>query len=330
MKFLRSLVLLLSLAGLAAPVHAAAQGAALRATGEAELRAAPDGSRIGTLLGGAPVRGGEARSGWREVTLEGWIASRSVRPARGARTDLEVTEEGTLRASPGGAPVLRALGGMRLREVRREGEWVRVQRTGWVRAAALGTAPAPAAAARPAPAAAPAPRQAPPRTAAASPPPAAAPVRAGLVLQKAPGGDTVAVLPGASAAEVVGREGEWTRVRVEGWTRSAVSSAAHPSARAVRESPDAHRGSEVRWTARFIALRHAEAIRTDFTPGEPYVLARDPDGEPGFVYIAVTPEQALAFRRLLPLQEFAFVARVRTGRSPLMGHPVLELVQLRS
>jgi len=150
------------------------------------------------------------------------------------------------------------------------------------------------------------------------------------VLHTAPSGDTLAVLPENAAVQVVERDGEWTRVRVEGWTRSPVRSASGElDLRTLRESPEAHRGKEVRWSARFIALRRAEAIRSDFTAGEPYILARDPNGEAGFVYIAVTPQQALAARRLLPLQKFAFVARVRTGASPLMGHPVLELVELR-
>ena len=98
---------------------------------------------------------------------------------------------------------------------------------------------------------------------------------------------------------------------------------------ALRADPEGARGREVRWSARFIALQRAESLRTDFTPGEPYILAREPNGEPGFVYIAVPPGQLGAVRRLLPLQQFSFVARVRTAKSPLMGHPVLELVSLR-
>lgn len=183
-------------------------------------------------------------------------------------------------------------------------------------AAAQGAKPVPA---RPAPA-----RPAPARPSA--PPAGAGPV----VLQSAPAGDTLAVLPAKAHVEVVGREGEWTRVRVEGWTRSPVAgAAASPSPSALRDAPTAYRGAQVTWYARFLALQRADPVRSDFTPGELYVLAREPQGEPGFVYIAVTPEQALAVKRLQPLQRFGFVARVRYGASPLMGHPVLELVELR-
>ncbi|MET0398418.1 MAG: hypothetical protein ABW277_16590 [Longimicrobiaceae bacterium] len=152
-----------------------------------------------------------------------------------------------------------------------------------------------------------------------------------VVLQAAPDGDTLAVLPAGTRVQALGRRGEWTRVRVEGWTRSPVPGAptAGLTPSLLRAEPEAHRGQSVAWSARFLALQRADPVRTDFTPGELYVLARDPNEEAGFVYIAVTPEQALAVRRLLPMQKFAFVARVRHGASPLMGHPVLELVELR-
>ncbi|HLL47130.1 MAG TPA: hypothetical protein VK399_10475 [Longimicrobiaceae bacterium] len=161
--------------------------------------------------------------------------------------------------------------------------------------------------------------------------PAAAPA-APIVVQAAPAGDTLAVLRAGTRVQAVGRQGEWTRVRVEGWTRSPVpgAPAAGLTPSLLRAEPEAHRGQSVAWSARFLALQRADPVRTDFTPGELYVLARDPNDEAGFVYIAVTPEQALAVRRLIPMQKFGFVARVRHGASPLMGHPVLELVELRS
>lgn len=160
-------------------------------------------------------------------------------------------------------------------------------------------------------------------------PPAAPAAR--VVLQAAPDGDTLAVLPAGTRVQALGRRGEWTRVRVEGWTRSAVpgAPAAGLTPALLRAEPEAHQGQSVAWSARFLALQRADPVRTDFTAGELYVLARDPNEEAGFVYIAVTPEQALAVRRLIPMQKFAFVARVRHGASPLMGHPVLELVELR-
>lgn len=175
--------------------------------------------------------------------------------------------------------------------------------------------------------------QAPARAQAARPPAKAAPAPRGpVVIQSAPGGDTIAVLPPGASVQAVGREGEWTRVRVEGWTRSPVPGAPAPSALTpsqLRAEPSAHRGKQVAWSARFLALQRADAVRADFAPGELFILARDPSDEVGFVYIAVTPQQAVAARRLLPMQRFNFVGRVRTGASPQMGHPVLDLVELR-
>ncbi len=168
---------------------------------------------------------------------------------------------------------------------------------------------------------------------AARPAAKAAPAPRGpVVIQSAPGGDTIAVLPPGASVQAVGREGEWTRVRVEGWTRSPVPGAPAPSALTpsqLRAAPSAHRGKQVAWSARFLALQRADAVRADFAPGELFVLARDPNEEVGFVYIAVTPRQAVAARRLLPMQRFSFVGRVRTGASSQMGHPVLDLVELR-
>jgi hypothetical protein len=78
-----------------------------------------------------------------------------------------------------------------------------------------------------------------------------------------------------------------------------------------------------------MALQRADSVRTDFQRGEPYILARDPGGEPGFVYIAVPNTLLAEVRKLAPLERIEVVARVRSGRSPLTGHPILELVELR-
>jgi hypothetical protein len=135
---------------------------------------------------------------------------------------------------------------------------------------------------------------------------------------------------------VIGREGEWARVRVEGWVRAGAGGEVQQpgvlrdlSLRALRSEPERYRGMSVQWQIQFMALQRADSVRTDFQRGEPYILARDPGGEPGFVYIAVSGEQLAEVRRLSPLQRVEVVARVRNGRSPLTGHPVLELVELR-
>ena len=58
------------------------------------------------------------------------------------------------------------------------------------------------------------------------------------------------------------------------------------------------------------------------------LLARAPDPQDGFVYLAVPPELLGDVQELDALQMIDVLAQVRTGRSPLMGVPVLDLVAL--
>lgn len=171
-------------------------------------------------------------------------------------------------------------------------------------------------------------RSAAPRSA----PRSAAPAFRRVILSR-PGGDTLARLASDDGLQVVGREGEWVRVRLEGWTRAPVVERiavepGQPSFGEIQAEPARHRGREVRWSAEFLSLQRAEPPRTDLAPGESFLLVRNPNGEPGFLYVAVPANLESSVRGLTPLQRFRFMARVRTGRSALTGHPVLDLVQL--
>jgi hypothetical protein len=180
--------------------------------------------------------------------------------------------------------------------------------------------------------------------AAAAKPAAADPVvarpaaRAPLVVHATPGGDTLLVLPADAPVQAVGREGEWTRVRIEGWTKGSVAAAGagtpgsplrNLSLRALGSEPERYRGQAIEWSAEYVSLQRADSLRTDLERGEWYVLARDPNGEPGFFYLAVPAAQVDALRTFSPLQKFRFVARVRDGRAPQMGRAVLELISVR-
>lgn len=306
-------VLLLVL-GAARPAGAQAP---LRLLVEENFRAAPGGAVLAVLSPGAAVTGGALRDRWREATLEGWVPARSVqRSDREGYSLVVVRQGGALHHEPDGAPAGRLHGNLLLEEVARRNGWVRVRRKGWVWAPSLTEAAA-------TPAAEPAPPPVEP----------AAPAR---TLHARPGGDTLATLDAAARVEVVGREGEWARVRVEGWVRVPPGTSLEApgpehriSLRALREDPDRYRGQTLAWRVQHVALQTADSLRTDFRRGEPYLLVRDPGGEPGFVYVAVPPELLAAARRLVPLQRVTVVGRVRTGRSAMMGHPVLELVELR-
>lgn len=303
---------------------------------EENFRAAPSGTRIAVVLEDAPLAAGEARPQWREVTLQAWVAESGVVSTTRDGFDLAIRRTGTtLHASREGEVVARGMEGLLLDELERVDGWVRVSRTGWIWDASVEAAPA--SAARPAgparePAASPAP------TAEAGP---AAPAPAGTsrTIHRTPSGPSLGTLAAETPYEVVGEEGDWTRVRVEGWihTPGGAEAGMDPSAplrglslRTLRDDPEGYRGRSVAWRVQFVAIQRADSLRTDLVAGESYMLARDPGGEPGYVYIAVPPELLPAARRLIPLQQVEVVGRIRTGRSELMGHPVLDLLDLRS
>lgn len=153
------------------------------------------------------------------------------------------------------------------------------------------------------------------------------------VLMDIPGGDTIAHLAQGAAAEVVERDGEWVRIRVEGWIRADTTFAAQLPPGGLRltdlrAEPDRYIGELVRWRVQHIALQRADSLRSDMERGQPYLLLRDPGGESGFVYAIVPSPLMSAAGALAPLQRVQIVARVREGRSPLTGHPIVELVEL--
>lgn len=310
------LLLALWLAG-AVPAAAQSAGASLRvAVAEESFRAEPGGARLAVVLRDAPLAVGEARGSWRAATLEGWMPVRVLEATRRRDFPLAVVRAGgTVYARPDGEPLARALGGLYLEEVQRRNGWVRVRRNGWVWSPSLRAAAAPAAPA--ADSAAPAP---------------AAPRR----LHHAPDGRALGTLSADAPVEVVGREGEWVRVRVEGWVLAPDDESLETpgplrnvSLRELRSEPDRYRGRDLLWEVQFVALQRADSLRSDLQAGERYILARDPGGEPGFAYIVVPAQLLPAVRQLVPLQRVRLLARVRTGRSPLMGHPVLELLEVR-
>jgi hypothetical protein len=319
----------LALLALCAPLRA--QSAAI-AVDEENLRVEPRGAIMAELLEGTLLALGEDRGQWREVTLEAWIWGRSVREQQGA-LDLIVNASGeNLRASPNGARLGRALGGMRLERLETRGDWLRVRRTGWIWAASLEPRDV-AVAGVPVPAPLPAPT---------TPRPTgrdrefAAMANATTLLDQ-PGGDTIARVHAGSSVEVLAREGDWSRVRIEGWAFSGALAGADGGSQAIlpdvpRDSLEAHperyRGRLVEWTVQFIALQTAERFRTDFVLGEPFMLTRGPGEDPGFVYVAVPPDRRAEVERLAPLQRIRIVARIRTTKSSLTGAPVVDLLEI--
>ena len=63
-------------------------------------------------------------------------------------------------------------------------------------------------------------------------------------------------------------------------------------------------GQPVTWRLQFLSVQTADELRPELPPGMPYLLTRGPLPEAGFVYVAVTAEQAQRFRAMNPLDEF--------------------------
>ena len=340
---------------LLSPAAALGQAGQVATDGE-ELRAAPDGAVLANVQQGTPLKLGKRQGAWQEVTLEGWIWHESVRAERNGPHDLVVSARPTenLRAAPNGKLLALVRTGMRLEQVERAGNWIRVRRTGWVRASAVRAATAqaasrpaepqpqraaPAADAQPSTAETPPPAADPPAPATDAPAPAAAAAHigpAGAVLLIRPGADTLARIRPGAAVTVGPREGDWVRVRLEGWVPAASLGAAAAgdvltdvTAAALAEDPGAFNGKVLEWDLQFIALQRAEPIRSDFRTGEHFMLTRGPAGEGGFVYVAVPDELVSEVERLEPLRRIRVRARVRNAHSPLTEAPILELLELR-
>ena len=313
-----------------------------RVTSSTSFLQTPGGRRLGTVRPGSTLDPtGKTSGSWSEVVLQGWIWTGSVVRTSRDGFDLSVSVAGgeNFRDAPStqGAVQARLLQGFLLDRLGESGRWTQARRTGWVSTSALAAAAAAADDAQPA-------RRDPSASQSAGSAGASPEVRGTeeerlrvsgtpARLYLSPEGDTVGVVrPGADLA-VLARDGAWVRVRLNGWLRAAdllpadsATQRSTLSAADLRLNPDEYRGLQVRWSVQFVSLERAEAVRTDFYEGEPFILARAPDPSDGFVYLAVPPELLSVAEELPPLEMIEILARVRTGRSAIMGAPVLDLL----
>jgi hypothetical protein len=291
--------------------------------------AGTDGRLLARVNSGTIVRGGSEREGFVEVTLEGWIWERSVRPSPTAGYDLAVRTAGgeNLRDAPSGRVVARLLEGFLLNEVSRRDGWIRVRRTGWMWGRSL------------APAAAPAADAAEPTTQPVEAPAARTPgldhmvVSPGARLHVTPEGDSLATVRNPVTGRVVARADGWARVQIEGWVRETDLSMGSDNVLVGVSGAEVRTGGQaawegrlVRWDLQFVAFQTADELRHDIPAGQQYLLARGPLPEAGFVYLLVSPSQAGVFQGLAPLSYMTVVGRVKIARSRYLGNPILELV----
>jgi hypothetical protein len=293
------------------------------------IRREPNGEVLARVEPGAalPVVGRQDR--WLQVDMEGWVWSRSLQVTEREGFDLTVTEaQGeNLRDAPSGKILGRLGRGTLLDELERSPGWIRVRRRAWIWSASVVETPASQAAVG----------DSRPSQAASRPGGFIAAGAGGSALLSAPGGDTLARTAAGTEMEILGREGGWARVRLEGWAWMPPAEAApgveEPEGAALTPAdlvadPTAYRGRVVSWQLQFISLEHAEKVRTDFFEGEPFLLTRFGSGDGPFVYVALPPDRVRESEGLVPLEHLSVTGRVRTGASSLTGTPIIDLVAL--
>ncbi len=299
------------------------------------FRREPNGTELATVLRGTQLSVIAERGAWAEVELEGFIWAPSVAETDQGGFDLRVSPEGgeNLRERPQGRVRARLLEGCLLERRGSVGNWMQVRRRGWIWKASLepvGPAAVPAEPSAPESTAAPVTSEpeTPPFFTAASP----------LAVYTMPDGDTIATVQPGAQAQVLGRTGDWVRVRLDGWVYgpAALDSAldltdtGDLTPAQLRADPGRYKGALVRWRLQFISLRRAERARSDFEEGEPFIHARGAAGDAGFVYLAVPEELLAVAERLQPLEYVTVVGRVRSGRSSLLGSPIIDLTDIES
>ena len=156
---------------------------------------------------------------------------------------------------------------------------------------------------------------------------------AGTVLRLAPEGAAVATLTAPSEATILQRDRDWIRVNVPAWVRAAeMSSALSPipaiTGAMLRDNPDRYVGQTVDWRLQFLAHQKADELRPEMPLDQPYLLARGPLPESGFVYVLVSKEQVARLQGLKPLEELSVMVTIRAGRTRYLATPVVELMRL--
>jgi len=281
---------------------------------ETRFYKAPARQSLGTLVAGAPVIPGRSSGSAMEVTIEGWMAARSLGPLNRSGFNAAVTRRPSedLRESPSGTLIARVTTGTGFMKLESKGDWTRVRRTAWVDQKAM-PAGAPAAAALP---------------------PGTDRIELGrrAPLAGQPAGTVLGSLDSGTAVRLLARAGGWSRVQVEAWVPDSVLSVTAPGVLVgvtqaeVRAAPARFVGAVVEWRVQFVAVQKADELRPEIPEGASYLLTRGPLPEPGFVYIIVPADKTAQFEALPALRELVVRGRIRSATTKYLPTPVLELV----
>ncbi len=289
------------------------------------VRAQPNGTLLGRLRSGVALDVLDASDAWLQFDLTGWVWTRSLGVANRGDFDLVVSEPGgeNIRAAPRGDVVGRLVEGTLLEEIERVPGWIQVRRRSWIWSPSVDLE-------------GPMPDRASTRAERVSPEQWLTSEEGEAVILSAPDGDTVATATSGANLRILAREGNWARVRVDGWTWLPEGSPAGGEATVLTDvdvadvtaAPMNYRGLVLQWDLQFISLERAEKIRTDFYEGEPFLLTQAGRGGGVFVYVAIPPERLQEAEGLSPLESIRVIGRVRTGAATLTGSPILELLSL--
>ena len=321
---------------------ASAQTAIVRE--EENIRVRPNGDILGKVRPGTVLAVNRAEGKWLHVTLRGWVWTASLGTVDHESFDLRVSARGgeNLRRQPRGAILARLVRGTFLEEIERGRGWIRVQRKVWIWSASVDLESDAAAEEDQTEAkdknggkdkkeAKDDPRDLLKRWRASG--------KGGSVILAGPDGDTIAKSRPGTPLQILAREGNWARIRIEGWTwlphgsdstlASDTTVLAEATPDEVRKNADRFKGRVVAWELQLISMEKAERVRTDFYAGEPYLLTRSDARGGGFVYVALPPDLVEELKGLVPMGRVFVVGRIRTGATALTGNPLLDLMELR-
>jgi len=153
-------------------------------------------------------------------------------------------------------------------------------------------------------------------------------------LRAAPDARPLATVAQGTALVPLARERGWVRVRLEGWVPERDVAPADSSVKTgvsaadLRADPQGSKGKVVRWSVQVLARQTADALRRDLAPNETYLLARGPDEENALLYLVVPPALLESSKSMQTLSNATITARVRTGKSELVGVPILDLLTI--
>jgi uncharacterized protein YgiM (DUF1202 family) len=155
-----------------------------------------------------------------------------------------------------------------------------------------------------------------------------------IALRAAPDAKALATVAQGATLTPLARDRGWVRVRLEGWVQERELAPADTSIRTgvsaadLRADPVGTKGKMVRWSVQILARQKADVLRKDLAPDETYLLARGPYEENALLYLVVPPSLLVMTKSIPELSQAMVTARVRTGRSDLVGVPILDLLTI--